>query len=123
MQKAGTRWRRSVFIICAITSALACTTEAPLVPGRDLLKGTPDYSLTPVLFVHGHGMDSSTWQHMIAHLISHGYPPEYLETVDIVPNRMANLRAATTVIVPAVELLVASADSAAGDAGFQGQVP
>jgi hypothetical protein len=82
----------------------------------------PDYSRTPVLFVHGHGLSSSTWNAMIADFIRIGYPPEYLYAVEIVPNTMANVLAATTVLAPAAELLLANAETAARNAGYQGTV-
>jgi hypothetical protein len=101
--------------ICAVVILLCgCThtTEAQ----------APDYSRTPVLFVHGHGLSSGIWNDMIAYLVNDGYPREYLHAVDIVPNTMANVQAATRVLAPAVESLLANAEAAARDAGYQGQV-
>ncbi len=83
----------------------------------------PDYSRTPVLFVHGHGLSSADWRPLIAHLAATGYPREYLHAVDIVPNTMANVRAATTVIEPAAAQLLARARAAARSAGHKGGAP
>jgi len=82
----------------------------------------PDYARTPVLFVHGHGLSSADWRPLIEHLAVTGYPREYLHAVDIVPNAMANVRAATSVIAPEAEALLARAEAAARRAGYLGKV-
>ena len=82
----------------------------------------PDYSRTPVLFVHGHGLSSADWRPLIAHLVATGYPREYLHGVDIVPNTMANGRAAASVIAPAVTALLSQAEAAARRAGYSWEV-
>ena len=76
-----------------------------LLPAMSLLVGLawgsaassepPDYTRTPVLFVHGHGLSSADWRPLIEHLTRIGYPREYMYGVDIVPNTMANVPAAT----------------------------
>lgn len=76
-----------------------------------------DYSHTPVLFVHGSGLNSSTWQPMMQHLQQIGYPPTYLHAVDIKPNNEANDRAAAAFIAPGVESLLAKAQETARNAG------
>src|SRR2546426_5961343 len=83
----------------------------------------PDYARTPVLFIHGHGLSSADWQPLIEHLAADGYPREYLHGVDIVPNTMANAQAATSVIAPAADWLLARAKAAAQRAGYRGEVP
>ena len=83
----------------------------------------PDYSRTPVLFVHGHGLSSADWRPLIAHLTANGYPRESLRGVDIVPNTMANVRAATSVIAPEAAALLARAEAAARRAGYSDEVP
>ena len=83
----------------------------------------PDYARTPVLFVHGHGMSSADWRPMIEYLAANGYAREYLHGVDIVPNTMANVQAATSVIAPAADSLLAGAKAAAQRAGYRGEVP
>jgi pimeloyl-ACP methyl ester carboxylesterase len=83
----------------------------------------PDYAKTPVLFVHGHGLSSADWRPLIEHLAGAGYPREYLHAVDIVPNTMANVRAATSVIAPAADALLVRAKAAAQRAQYRGEAP
>src|SRR5438876_2533578 len=83
----------------------------------------PDYARTPVLFVHRHGLSSADWPPLIEALAANGYAREYLHGVDIVPNTMANAQAATSVIAPAVDSLLARAKTAAQRAGYRGEVP
>src|SRR5436190_1552247 len=83
----------------------------------------PDYSRTPVLFVHGHGLSSADWRPLITYLVGIGYPREYLYAVDIVPNTMANVPAATSVIAPAADSLLARVKAAAQRVGYRGEVP
>ena len=104
-----------------------------LLPAMSLLVGLawgsaassepPDYARTPVLFVHGHGLSSADWRPLIEHLTRIGYPREYMYGVDIVPNTMANVPAATAVIAPAADSLLARAKTAAQRAGYRGEVP
>src|SRR2546426_4456038 len=82
-----------------------------------------DYARAPVLFVHGHGLSSADWRPLIEYLAANGYAREYLHGVDIVPNTMANAQAATSVIAPAVDSLLARAKTAAQRAGYRGEVP
>lgn len=88
---------------------VACQRSAPIVPA--------DWSRTPLLFVHGHGLDASCWTSVIQALIADGYPREFLHAVDIVPHTMPNVRAAETVLAPAVERLIERAGYAAREAG------
>ncbi len=81
---------------------------------------TPSYSRTPVLFVHGSGLSSTTWNRMINEFINLGYPPEYLYAIDLVPTGGANVPAAGFFISPAAELLLVQANNAAKDAGYTG---
>jgi hypothetical protein len=60
---------------------------------------------------------------LITHLVGIGYPREYLYAVDIVPNTMANVRAATSVIAPAAAALLVRANAAARNGGYRGEVP
>ncbi len=78
-----------------------------------------DYSRTPVLFVHGYGMSTSTWDKMMAHLIRMGYPREYLYAVEIIPNTMTNVEAATKVLEPAAQSLLEKARAAARGVGLR----
>lgn len=73
--------------------------------------------MTPVLFVHGSGLSSGSFETMIAAFTDRGYPPEYLSAVDMVPNDGDNVRAAETFIAEGVEQLLASSKSAATKSG------
>lgn len=83
----------------------------------------PDYSKTPVVFVHGSGMSASTWKNMIAAFIQLGYPPEYLHAVELRPNEGSNERAASVFLEPAVETLLQQATDVARKSGFSGKLP
>ena len=67
-------------------------------------------------------MDPDVWKSMIAQLVDSGYPPEYLHAVRIVPNTMANVQTAATVIDPAAASLLARSEAAARNAGYPGKV-
>lgn len=107
-------WPLRLLSAMLLLLGLACQSAASSEP--------PDYTRTPVLFVHGHGLSSADWQPLIAHLVGIGYPREYLSGVDIVPNTMANVRAATSMIAPAAGVLLARAEAAARRAGYSGEV-
>lgn len=72
-------------------------------------KAMTDYSKTPVLFVHGHGLYANNWNSILSALQQQGYPDTYLSAIQITPNRMANKTAAETVIEPAVTALLQQA--------------
>ena len=95
----------------------------PLFLGLAASSERPDYARTPVLFVHGHGLSSADWRPLIEYLAANGYAREYSHGVDIVPNTMANVQAATSVIAPAADSLLARAKAAAQRAGYRGEVP
>jgi pimeloyl-ACP methyl ester carboxylesterase len=73
----------------------------------------PDYTRAPVLFVHGHGESAGYWDDLMRYLVAQGYPRDYLYAVTIHPNTMANDRAASAVLAPAVEKLLARAHESA----------
>ncbi|MGI0016510.1 MAG: esterase/lipase family protein [Nitrososphaera sp.] len=104
-------WKRAAYLTIGLI--WACD--------RTITAAPSDYSRTPVLFVHGHGMSSGIWQEMMNHLVSLGYPREYLYAVDIIPNDMANVKAATTVLEPAATSLLENAKVVARSAGYQGE--
>ena len=99
-------WRRWRSFLCVL-SWLVYATPATALGGH--VEDTFDDTLTPVLFVHGHGLSSATWQPLVDYLHRHGYPEEYLSAVQITPNRMANISAAETAIAPAVDRLLTQA--------------
>ena len=80
-----------------------------------------DYSRTPILFVHGHGLNAESWKNLSDYLVRHaGYPPEYLLALNIVPNTMGNKKAARKFIRPAVEKLLQRANALARRNGYTG---
>jgi pimeloyl-ACP methyl ester carboxylesterase len=73
----------------------------------------------PVLFVHGSGLSSATWDELRAHLVEAGYPETYLRAVDMHPRHGSNPRAARRYIAPAVEALLRNAQRHARTAALQ----
>jgi pimeloyl-ACP methyl ester carboxylesterase len=112
MQRCRARLLGAVSLLLGLTAG--CSTAR---------SEAPDYARTPVLFVHGHGMSSADWRPLIRYLVDSGYPREYLYAVDIVPNTMANVPAAQSVIAPAAAALLVRANAAAQSAGHRGEVP
>ena len=82
-----------------------------------------DFSHSPILFVHGHGLSPSDWDKIIEYLNKRGYPKEYLYAVSIKPSRMGNIRAAKTVIQQAATSLLKTAVNAAYKNGYKGNLP
>ena len=80
---------------------------------------TTDYSRTPVLFVHGHGLTSADWNPLLHKLKRSGYPSTYLSAIDIRPSRMANVEAAEYFVAPGVEELLSRANATAKLAGLE----
>jgi hypothetical protein len=81
---------------------------AILVPSLfcTIAAGEPDYTKTPVFFVHGHGMTAECWNPMISYLVKSGYPKEYLKTIQLYPNNGPNIEAAEKQIAPAIEVFI-----------------
>lgn len=67
------------------------------------LGSEPDYSKTPVFFIHGHGMGPESFHSIISHLAASGYPRPYLQVIQLVPDKGSNIRAAEEQIAPAIE--------------------
>lgn len=107
--------KKWVICLCGIGGALFVSQQGTSI--------SPDYSKTPVLFIHGSGMYSSTWTKMIKYFVQTGYPPEYLHAVDLIPNEGSNKRAASVFIKPAVESLLQRTAVSAHQAGYQGRSP
>jgi pimeloyl-ACP methyl ester carboxylesterase len=63
-------------------------------------------SWRPVLFVHGSGLDSSTWQPMRQGFERAGYPPEWLSAPNLQPDDGSNIEAATRQLAPAIDALI-----------------
>lgn len=95
-------------LFLSLVTAMPLIACAPGAPSR-----AADYSKVPIVFVHGSGLSSASWQAMRDALVRQGYPPEYLETVDIPPGESANEVAARRSVAPAVsKVLERAADSA-----------
>lgn len=73
-----------------------------LAYGADRQKD-PDYTKTPIFFVHGHGMYARSWNSMISYLEKSGYPRKYLRAIQLRPNDGSNIVAAEKQIAPAIE--------------------
>jgi pimeloyl-ACP methyl ester carboxylesterase len=76
--------------------------------------------LHPVMFVHGSGLDSSTWVPMRRAFEHAGYPSEWLSAPDLKPNDGSNSDAAARQIAPAVDSLLEVAKRSAVRAGCPG---
>jgi pimeloyl-ACP methyl ester carboxylesterase len=79
-----------------------------------------DFDRDPVFFVHGHGLGSSDWQSLVNTLVAHGYPPEFLRAIDLVPNTGGNRAAAETQIAPAIETFLADVNAFLEASGYAG---
>ncbi|MDX2240331.1 MAG: hypothetical protein NW224_06590 [Leptolyngbyaceae cyanobacterium bins.302] len=112
---------RVLLIGCMTGVILSCSSSSFSPALNSSAKALPDYSRTPILFIHGSGLDSKTWKPMIEHLVSTGYPTEYLSAIDLIPNDGSNVRAASEMIAPAVESLLTQTQVAANRAGFKGK--
>jgi triacylglycerol lipase len=112
-----------IAIACILGIILGCATKGNVSPDPKSTNDSADYSRTPVLFVHGSGLSSHTWQPTIEHLQEIGYPSAYLYAVELQPNDGANDRAAETFIAPAVESMLAKAKAAARNAGYSEPIP
>ncbi len=85
--------------------------------------GCSQFSLTPVLFVHGSGLSRGSWQPMIRHFRSSGYPEAYLLAVGLRPNDGDNIRAAEVLIKDAAQRLERAAERASDRSGCAGATP
>jgi len=74
-------------------------------------QSTPDYTKTPVFFVHGHGMSAGSWSSLIQALESAGYPRLYLQAIQLSPADGANIPAAENQIALAIESFLTSVNS------------
>ena len=90
------------------------------LPGADADSASEDFTKTPVLFVHGSGLDSATWKPLIEYLARLGYPRPYLHAVDLLPNDGENIRAAEGFIKPAVDRLLQRTGETARSEGLVG---
>lgn len=110
--RLATRLPLIVCLLLPLSLSVGCSVESKL-----------DFSRTPVVFVHGHGMSQDDWADMIWHLSKAGYPPQYLSAVDIRPNVMGNVEAAESIIAPAIERLLEIVRQSAREVGYSGALP
>jgi pimeloyl-ACP methyl ester carboxylesterase len=98
------KWRALAAL--AACQLLACDTRgADPAPPPDCAR----LPSAPVLFVHGSGLSSATFQAMTGEFERLGYPRSWLHAVDLVPNDGANERAAKVFLEPAVGTLLRDA--------------
>lgn len=107
--------------LMALLLAQAChpAANAPI----DELTGCDRFGAVPVLFVHGSGLNSSTWNSILELLRQTNYPQEYLRTVNLVPNDGDNVLAAETQIRDAMDELLDDANRALRSSGCNGAAP
>ena len=100
-----------VLAVVAATALLSCGAGGggPAAPAPPVL---------PVLFVHGSGLDSTSWAALGRHLRSLGWPQEYLAAVDLSPNDGANEPAAREQLQPAAIRLLETAAARARREGW-----
>ncbi len=91
MKRLKTFLTRFDFMVCLAIFLPSCQTQEP------------DYTKTPVFFVHGHTAKAKSWKAMISYLAKTGYPRQYLHAIQLVPDDGANIPAAETQIAPAIE--------------------
>ena len=77
----------------------------------------------PVLFVHGSGLSSATWEPMLHMFMGRDYPPEFLLAVDMIPRDGDNIVAASEFIAPGVEQLLRQSAAYLADEGCGGGTP
>ncbi|MDJ0909433.1 MAG: alpha/beta fold hydrolase [Woeseiaceae bacterium] len=116
---------RIAVILIAVLAIVGLTLIVPAPdPGpSESDSGCSQFSLTPVLFVHGSGLSSRSWHPMIRHFQSSGYPEAYLLAVELEPNDGDNIRAAEEQITDAVQRLERAAETASDRSGCSGATP
>jgi len=93
----ATRWIMSIGVmLCLIAAVGSCSAYTP----------RPVSDKTPILFVHGRGMHSSSFTTMIQYFRKIGYPDYCLRTIDLVPNDGPNIAAAEEQLAPEIERYV-----------------
>jgi pimeloyl-ACP methyl ester carboxylesterase len=102
--RRGGGWARLVargVVALTLAALLGCS------PLRD--EAPVEWPEAPILFVHGSGLSSASWERMREAFGARGYPREYLAAVDMLPRTGANDTAAAKFIAPAVEALLRAA--------------
>ena len=96
----------SISVVAALicTALIACRPENSIGADNDVR--CEDFSRTPVLFVHGSGLDSRSWNKMISQFTGSGYPDGYLLAIDMLPNDGDNVFAAESFIRTGMQTLI-----------------
>jgi pimeloyl-ACP methyl ester carboxylesterase len=102
----------------------SCRQTPATIPPPPARTNTPvNYARTPVIFVHGSGLNAKTWEPMLQHLVDVGYPPDYLKALNLIPNDGSSSRAAKEFIAPAIESALQDIQIVARKAGYSGKLP
>ena len=109
----------AVVAIAGLTQIMPTRDSGPSEPSS----GCSQFSLSPVLFVHGSGLSPRSWEQMIRHFQSSGYPEAYLLAVQLQPNDGDNVRAAEESIKDAAQQLERAAETASNRSGCAGATP
>ena len=119
-----TTFRKAGTFVCLLTGAVASLTCSPAQedPSRSAIH-CRTLSFPPVLFIHGSGLDSSSWATMVSSLTQLGYPPEYLRAVDLKPNDGGNITAATLQIPVGMNALIESSQREFESSECEGSLP
>jgi len=113
---------RPLALVVIAVAATACQAEQPEQANLPA-PSCADYDRTPVLFVHGSGLTSGTWDDMRRALREDGYPSAYLRAVDMRPRDGDNVRAAERFIAAGAERLLEDSRSAVSASGCNTEVP
>ncbi len=99
---------RTLALVSALVAllAVACGSDSQGDDRNDVCHGA---GWVPVLFVHGSGLDSSSWTNAVRALEDSGYPSSHLLAVDLMPNDGDNILAAESQLSRAVERLLEAA--------------
>jgi len=110
---------RLLALAAAGVAVTACQADEPAGP----VPSCADYDRTPVLFVHGSGLTSGTWDDLARALRNDGYPAAYLHAIDMRPRDGDNVRAAERFVAAGAERLLEDSRSAASASGCGVEAP
>jgi len=82
--------------------------------------GGQDYTLPPVLLVPGYGGSGASLSNLQSYLTAHGYPAEFVRTIDLVPGDGPNQAAAEQQIAPAVETFLSDVNAFLATTSYSG---
>lgn len=114
--------QRYLAVFLAVCSMPACVPNSHGAT-EPLLEGCRRFQATPVLFVHGSGLSSASWDGMIRGLQAAGYPADYLLAVDLDPWDGDNVRAAEDQLPIHAAALADTATASFAASGCAGEAP